>query len=123
MCIWEIFSPGCSRWATAVTTRSTTWINISSKCSSCAMLVQNFDGIVPNFYDPEDLKQGGIHSTTRDGRDYFSPLMAVSITVVFNRNGELTPYGEDSEKAMNLKSIAKKEPGSSYVLDLRQPAG
>ncbi|WP_291323405.1 diguanylate cyclase [Desulfonatronospira sp.] len=91
--------------------------------SVCAMLVQNFDSIVPNFYDPQDLKQGGIHSSTRDGRASFFPLMAISIAVIFNRNGELTHYGEASEKAMNLKSVAKKEPGSSYVLDRRQPSG
>ena len=91
--------------------------------SVCSMLVQNFDGIVPNFYDPEDLKQRGIHSTTRDGRKCFFPLMAISLAVVFNRKGELTHYGEASEKAMNLKSIAKKETGSSYVLDRRQTAG
>ncbi|MFW5731297.1 MAG: diguanylate cyclase domain-containing protein [Desulfonatronovibrionaceae bacterium] len=88
----------------------------------CQMLIRNFDEIVPNFYDQEDRQQGFIRSTDRQGNIQDFPLMSVSIAVVFNQDGELTHYGQASEIAMNLKKIAKKEPGSSYVMDRRKSA-
>ncbi len=86
----------------------------------CQMLVQNFDSIVPNFYDPEDQEKGGIESTTRQGETCFFPMMAISIAVVFNRADGFTHFGEASERAMSLKKLAKKESGSNYVLDRRK---
>ncbi|RQD57632.1 MAG: diguanylate cyclase [Desulfonatronovibrio sp. MSAO_Bac4] len=86
----------------------------------CKMLIRNFDEIVPNFYDQEDRQQGFIHSKDRQGNVRNFPMMSVSIAVVFNIDGELTHYGEASEIAMNLKKIAKKNPGSNYVLDRRK---
>lgn len=88
----------------------------------CQILIRNFDGIVPNFYDQEDREQGFIRSTDRQGNVLNFPMMSVSIAVVFNIDGELTHYGQASEIAMNLKKIAKKNPGSNYVLDRRKPA-
>jgi hypothetical protein len=48
------------------------------------------------------------------------PLMAISIAVVFNRDGRLTHYGEASQMAMTLKKKAKENPRSCYVIDKRQ---
>ncbi|MFP4108083.1 MAG: diguanylate cyclase [Desulfonatronovibrio sp.] len=90
--------------------------------NACQILIRNFDGIVPNFYDQEDRRQGFIRSTDRQGKVHDFPMMSVSIAVVFNIDGELTHYGEASEIAMNLKKIAKKKAGSNYVLDRRKPA-
>ncbi|MFO7726803.1 MAG: diguanylate cyclase response regulator, partial [Desulfonatronovibrio sp.] len=90
--------------------------------NACQILIRNFDGIVPNFYDQEDRRQGYIRSTDRQGKVHDFPMMSVSIAVVFNIDGELTHYGEASEIAMNLKKIAKKKAGSNYVLDRRKPS-
>ncbi|WP_045210841.1 GGDEF domain-containing protein [Desulfonatronovibrio magnus] len=86
----------------------------------CQILIRNFDGIVPNFYDPEDRERGFIRSTDRKGSIQDFPMMSVSIAVVFNIDGELNHYGQASEIAMNLKKVAKKSPGSAYVLDRRK---
>ncbi|NLY40496.1 MAG: diguanylate cyclase [Desulfovibrionales bacterium] len=86
---------------------------------ACQQVIDNFDSIVPYFYDEEDRVQGAIHSIDRKGRDQVFPLMAISIAVVFNINGQLHHFGEASQIAMNLKKEAKKNPKSCYVLDKR----
>ncbi|NCD26156.1 MAG: diguanylate cyclase [Deltaproteobacteria bacterium] len=90
--------------------------------SACRMVITNFDSIVPHFYDEEDRAQGAIHSVDRRGQAQVFPLMAISIAVVFNRDGQLRHFGEASQIAMNLKKEAKKNPASCYVLDKRRGA-
>ena len=86
----------------------------------CKVIIQNFDSIVPNFYDPEDREQGFIRSTDRQGKIQTFPIMALSIAVVFNHNAKLSHYGQASQIAMNLKKVAKKNPRSCYVMDQRK---
>ena len=87
---------------------------------ACQRIVENFDSIVPHFYDEEDRARGFIQSTDREGNMRTFPLMAISIAVVFNVGGRLKHYGEASQIAMTLKKKAKENPKSSYVLDMRQ---
>lgn len=86
---------------------------------ACVQVIENFDSIVPNFYDQEDRARGAIHSLDRQGQEQIFPLMAISLAVVFNRQGRLKHFGEASQIAMNLKKEAKKNPKSCYVLDQR----
>jgi diguanylate cyclase (GGDEF)-like protein len=88
--------------------------------AACQRIIENFDSIIPHFYDPEDRKLGKIVSVDRQNHRQEYPLMAVSIGVVFNTKGSLKHYGEASQTAMNLKKKAKENPKSSYVLDRRQ---
>lgn len=87
--------------------------------NACRDIIAAFDGIIPQFYDIEDRSSGCIISTDRRNVVCSFPLMAISIAVVFNRNGSLKHYGEASSRAMSLKKIAKKSLVSSYVLDRR----
>ncbi|MFP5222252.1 MAG: diguanylate cyclase domain-containing protein [Acidobacteriota bacterium] len=86
---------------------------------ACQRIVENFDSIVPHFYDEEDRAKGYIQSTDREGNMRTFPLMAISIAVVLNVGGRLKHYGEASQIAMTLKKKAKENPKSSYVLDQR----
>ncbi len=86
---------------------------------ACKTLIENFDSIVPNFYDQEDRARGCIVSKDRKGHEQTFPLMAISLAVVFNNECKLTHYGQASQIAMNLKKEAKKNTASSYVLDRR----
>ncbi|MFP4516361.1 MAG: diguanylate cyclase domain-containing protein [Desulfovibrionales bacterium] len=88
--------------------------------TACQRIVENFDSIIPHFYDTEDRKKGSIVSVDRQGRTQEFPLMAISLGVVFNTRGSLKHYGEASQIAMNLKKKAKEIVGSSYVLDRRK---
>ena len=85
----------------------------------CKNIIAAFDGIIPQFYDSEDRSKEGIVSTDRQNEVRTFPLMAISIAVVFNRNGNLKHYGEASSLAMSLKKVAKKSISSSYALDRR----
>jgi GGDEF domain-containing protein len=87
--------------------------------SACQQIIDNFDSIVPHFYDQEDRTRGAIHSVDRQGLAQVFPLMAISIAVVINRDGRLKHFGEASQIVMNLKKEAKKNPKSCYVLDKR----
>ena len=86
---------------------------------ACASVVASFDNIVPHFYDTEDRDRGFIQSVDREGNRRAFPLMAISIAVVFNRDGRLKHFGEASQTAMTLKKKAKENPKSCYVLDKR----
>lgn len=86
---------------------------------ACRQIIENFDSIVPHFYDQDDRAQGAIHSVDRQGLAQVFPLMAISIAVVMNRDGRLRHFGEASQIAMNLKKEAKKNPKSCYVVDKR----
>ena len=86
---------------------------------ACSSVVASFDNIVPHFYDTEDRDRGFIQSVDREGNRRAFPLMAISIAVVFNRDGRLKHFGEASQTAMTLKKKAKENPKSCYVLDKR----
>lgn len=88
--------------------------------NACKSIIDNFDSIVPHFYDQEDRERGLILSKDRQGRTCTFPLMAISIAVVSNEHGKLTHYGQASQIASNLKKIAKANPKSCYVLDRRK---
>ncbi len=88
---------------------------------ACKRIIFSFDGIVPNFYDIEDRKKKSIVSVDRQGVVQTFPLMAISIAVVFNIDGQLKHFGEASAIAMGLKKKAKENPKSNYVLDRRNP--
>lgn len=83
---------------------------------ACKRIIQNFDSIIPHFYDEEDRERGAIRSKDRDGNVRDFPLMGISIAVVVNEEGRLHHYGEASLLAMQLKKKAKSHTGSIYVL-------
>lgn len=86
----------------------------------CKRIIENFDAIIPYFYDPTDKERGYIVSKNRQGKIEKFPLMSISIGVVFNINGRLKHFGEASQLAVNLKKIAKKSQKSTYVIDRRK---
>ncbi|MCC8193126.1 MAG: GGDEF domain-containing protein, partial [Deltaproteobacteria bacterium] len=87
---------------------------------TCKKIVSSFDAIIPQFYDAEDLAKSCIISVDRQNNVCTFPLMAISIAVVFNKNGSLKHYGEASSRAMGLKKVAKKSIASAYALDQRR---
>ena len=86
---------------------------------ACKRLIENFDAIVPSFYDLEDRERGFIISHDRLGHEQTFPVVGISIAVVICNNSRYTHYAQLSHVAMQLKGIAKKVQGSTYVLDRR----
>lgn len=90
--------------------------------AACQQMVAAFDAIAPSFYDTDDRKRGSIYTTDRRGQPQYFPILSLSIAVVFNRNGSMRHYGEASQRASQIKHIAKKCAGSVYKLDRRDAA-
>lgn len=86
---------------------------------ACKQIIDRFDAIIPNCYDPEDQERGFIRSTDRKGNFQEFPIMAISLAVVLNLDARLKHFGEASQIASVLKKKAKENPKSCYVIDRR----
>lgn len=95
-------------------------VPIESAETVCQRIIAAFDAIIPQFYDEDDREKSCIISVDRQNNVCTFPLMAISIAVVFNREGSLKHYGEASSLAMSLKKVAKKPVTSSYAMDRRE---
>jgi diguanylate cyclase (GGDEF)-like protein len=87
--------------------------------SLCEEVISRFDMVIRNFYNDEDLEQGGIVSTGRDGTVREYPIMTISIAVVPNEGGRYTHYGQASQDATDIKKYIKALDGSNYMIDRR----
>jgi len=86
----------------------------------CNAIIDAFDKMIPDFYDPEDREKGYIEGKTRQGQEMTFPIMTVSIGVVTNQNRKLINTIQIGELAAELKDYAKSIPGSLYVVDKRR---
>jgi len=80
----------------------------------------NFDKIVLSFYDNTDKQRGYIEAYDRQKKMQRFPVMSLSIAVIENVNKKISHYGQISEIASGLKSIAKEKSGSNVITDRRQ---
>jgi diguanylate cyclase (GGDEF)-like protein len=85
----------------------------------CAGIVSRFDRMIRNFYNDEDLEQGGIVSRSRSGEVEKFPLMTISIAVMLNEKKRYSHYGQVSRDAAEIKKYVKRLEGSNYMLDRR----
>lgn len=82
-------------------------------------IIEKFDKIVPTFYSAEDLEKGYIIVKNREGKVTAVPLLTISIGIATNQNRSFNHVGEIIQIITELKSCAKKNPKSSYVIDKR----
>lgn len=86
----------------------------------CQRFLQDFGQIILNFYDSEDLERGGIASVSRKGDAQTFPIMTCSIGVIDTAITPVQHIGELSARVADVKSFAKKMPGSAYLIDRRK---
>jgi diguanylate cyclase (GGDEF)-like protein len=82
-------------------------------------IAANFDRAVPAVYDAVDRARGWIASRDRRGNPQRFPLMSLSLAIVTNSN-RVTSYQNIGEVAAELKSYAKRQPGSYVAMDKRR---
>jgi PleD family two-component response regulator len=87
---------------------------------ACKAVIENFDLIVPNFYDDDDRARGSIESIDRTGNPHTFPLMSCSIAVIDASGGRVRHLGDISARAVEVKHYAKEMPGSNYLVDRRK---
>ena len=78
-----------------------------------------FDEGRAEFYDPGDLERGFVRMEDRKGVLQDIPLVAISVGIATSAKRRFAHYGEAVAVATEMKSFAKREPGSSYAVDRR----
>ncbi|HEV3406163.1 MAG TPA: response regulator [Candidatus Dormibacteraeota bacterium] len=84
-------------------------------------ITRRFDAAIPALYDPPDRDQGWIESEERSGNILRTPLVSVSIGIVIAEPGSYASPAAVAARASEVKGVAKRMPGSKWVLDRRRP--
>jgi diguanylate cyclase (GGDEF)-like protein len=82
-------------------------------------LVERFEAMAPSLYDPQDAARGFVETEDRLGNVQPFPFVSISIGVATTENRTFTHYAEVVGIATEMKSVAKKTPGSSWAVDRR----
>ena len=82
---------------------------------------ERFDELLTDCYDAEDLKRGHVRMEDRKGVMQDIPLVAISIGVATTAKREFAHYGKAVAVATEMKQFAKRQGGSSYAVDRRNP--
>ncbi len=87
---------------------------------ACQRIASNFDLIVRDFYDADDRENGFIQSMDRQGKPQTFPLMSVSIGAVDTSTAEIQHVADMFTRVTEVKSFAKRLPGSNFIMDRRR---
>ena len=88
--------------------------------NACERIVRSFDQIVVNFYDEEDRRRGWLVARNRKGEQEKYALMTCSLGVVVADDDLITHIGDLLSRITQVKSHAKRLPGSNYTIDRRR---
>jgi PleD family two-component response regulator len=89
----------------------------------CQRIVNEFEQIIPLFYDAETRARGHIVTQDRQGRPAQFPLMTLTLVVVTNDRRTIEHPGQIGDIAAELKHKAKSTPGSTILRDRRSEPG
>jgi len=84
-------------------------------------ITKRFDQAIVALYDPIDRDRGWIESDERNGSKLRTPLVSVSIGIVIAEPGSYSSAAAVAARASEVKGVAKRMPGSKWVLDRRRP--
>src|SRR4249919_2890273 len=82
-------------------------------------ICERFEEARSDFYESEDLDRGFVRIEDRKGVMQDIPLVAVSVGIASTAKRQFAHYGEAVAVATEMKSFAKRQPGSSYAVDRR----
>lgn len=85
----------------------------------CKTIIENFDRIVNDLFEGDELVNGYYKAKNRKGEDENMPLLGIAIAVVPTDSPAINHYGKVSEVAAEMKMLAKKSGKSNYVIDRR----
>ena len=84
-------------------------------------ITKRFDAAVPSLYEPADRERGWIEMQERNGNTLRIPMVSVSIGIVIAEPGSYASAAAVAARAAEVKGVAKRMPGSKWVLDRRRP--
>jgi hypothetical protein len=82
-------------------------------------VLEVFDTLIPHQYNEQDRRAGYYFGKDRRGQLHRVPLMTLSIGIVTNQHRRFAHPAQVSELATEMKSYAKTQPGSVFVVDRR----
>src|SRR5437870_5156023 len=82
-------------------------------------LIERFEAMAPSLYDAQDAVRGFVETENRLGDLQPFPFVSISIGAATTENRSFTHYAEVVGVATEMKSVAKKTPGSSWAADRR----
>jgi diguanylate cyclase (GGDEF)-like protein len=85
----------------------------------CSEILSVFDTLIPFQYNEQDRRAGYYFGKDRRGQLHRVPLMTLSIGIVTNEYRHFAHPAQVSELATEMKSYAKTQPGSVFVVDRR----
>lgn len=85
-------------------------------------IVNSWENLSPNLYEPEDARRGYIEYADRRGEMQRFPLASVSIGIASNATRPLVSHWHASELAAEMKGVAKSRDGSVIAVDRRREA-
>ncbi len=88
----------------------------------CGEVLEVFDTLIPYQYNEQDRRAGYYFGKDRRGQLHRVPLMTLSIGIVTNQHRHFTHPAQVSELATEMKSYAKTQAGSVFVVDRRHDA-
>jgi len=83
--------------------------------------LERFETGKGTFFSETHLKAGGYTSLDRQGAEVFHPLVTLSAGVVPISGGRYANHVAVSSAAAEVKRLAKRQNGSSYFVERRQP--
>lgn len=86
----------------------------------CGEILTVFDTLIPFQYNEQDRRAGYYFGKDRRGQLHRVPLMTLSIGIVTNQHRRFAHPAQVSELATEMKSYAKTQAGSVFVVDRRR---
>jgi diguanylate cyclase (GGDEF)-like protein len=86
----------------------------------CSEILTVFDTLIPFQYNEQDRRAGYYFGKDRRGQLHRVPLMTLSIGIVTNQHRRFAHPAQVSELATEMKSYAKTQAGSVFVVDRRR---
>ena len=86
-----------------------------------AEITRRFDDAVPTLYDSVDRQRGWIESEDRAGNKSRTSLVSLSTGIVIAKPGAFGSAPALASRAAEVKGVAKRIPGSKWVVDRRRP--
>ncbi|HYK09422.1 MAG TPA: diguanylate cyclase [Gemmatimonadales bacterium] len=86
----------------------------------CGEILSVFDTLIPYQYNEQDRRAGYYFGKDRRGQLHRVPLMTLSIGIVTNQHRRFAHPAQVSELATEMKSYAKTQAGSVFVVDRRR---
>ena len=94
-------------------------IPFESIAAVCSEILEVFDTLIPYQYNEQDRRAGYYFGKDRRGQLHRVPLMTLSIGIVTNQHRRFAHPAQVSELATEMKSYAKTQVGSVFVVDRR----